>query len=354
MREGSEPNRVEIGLIGDSAQDPLLFARIRSLFSAQAVVVSREAALFDAKSVLQPERADTVYLWIRVSPQGTARVYLALRQGGGSARYLFREVRLESGLDEVGSETLAQVTHSSAQALWLREQQTPQHEVVAALQEEAEVDRASGGSSVSGAVGTSSLGSSSVSIRPVSLRPTEAKDAPRFRFGASAGYTGHASGAEGWFHEPGGSLNFEYRGQLSLRLAARYLVPTEFDVMPARVRLTGASGEVRLGWVMGISLFRVRLEAGLGLLIASCRSSLIEGQESQAESSTPQNFDRGYAVAAGSLELPLGATWLALGADLRAPFRKTSYEIGGQEGAVLSSMMSPGATLEFGLWFDRL
>src|SRR5690606_24983110 len=91
----------------------------------------------DAGAVLQPARADTLYLWIRLSSGVRARVYLATREESESgARYLFRDVELDSGLDEVGSETLAQVAHSAAEALWRREEHTPKPELVEALEVE--------------------------------------------------------------------------------------------------------------------------------------------------------------------------------------------------------------------------
>ncbi|HYQ31127.1 MAG TPA: hypothetical protein VER04_28025, partial [Polyangiaceae bacterium] len=121
--------RVEIALIGNTEQDPALFERIRSLFSEQTLVLQRDSERIDQGAVLLPQRADTVYIWIRVAERN-ARVYLALAEEGGPARYLFREVALDAGVDEVGGETLAEIAHSSAQALWLRQLQTPRQALV--------------------------------------------------------------------------------------------------------------------------------------------------------------------------------------------------------------------------------
>jgi hypothetical protein len=357
----AELGRVEIALVGDSEQDPVLFERIRSLFSPQTAVVLRSGNRFDPRAVLRPERADTVYLWLRVTRRTAARVYLALREEDGSARYLFREVKLEAGLDEVGSETLAQVAHSSAQALWLRERQTSRQELVAALEHEDEppVPLAAAGPS------KAAPASSTTPIRVMPPASNESSSAPELehepasqarptlvRFALGASYAMHASGGEGWLHEPGAFLAFEYRDRVSLRLAGRYLVPTEFDTTPARVRLSGASGELRAGWLSGgASRPRVRLEMGLGFLLAHAEGSLA-ADEPKAHVSPAQDFERTYALGSAAFEWPLGPLWLAAAADLRVPFHKTFYEVGGQSGASESSALSPGGTLELGMGFE--
>src|SRR3954468_10933399 len=66
--------RLEIALVGDVEQDPVLFERIRSLFSPQTAVVLRDGNRIDQREVLLPERTDTVYVWIRVTKRTEARV----------------------------------------------------------------------------------------------------------------------------------------------------------------------------------------------------------------------------------------------------------------------------------------
>jgi len=343
-------SRVDIALIGDVEQDPLLFERIRSLFPAQTALIRRDVDRIDQRAVLLPERADTVYIWIRVTERTNARVYLALSEEGGRARYLFREIRLDAGLDEVGGETLAEVAHSSAQALWLRELQTPRQTLVAALEREEELPR---GAPLRGdAAATAPVTVTSPdSLHPPAARRADARASP-LRLALGASDTAHTSGAEGWLHEPGAFLAFEYRALLSLRAAVRYLVPAEFDLPPARVGLSGVSGELRAGWLSGdAKRMRVRLEAGLGVLWGRAQASIVVDQP-KARALDAQDFERVYALAAATFEWPLGPAWLAAGADLRVPVRTTSYEVAGQSGASLSPALSPGGSLEVGIGFD--
>lgn len=342
--------RVEIALIGNAEQDPALFERIRSLFPAQTQVLQRDADRIEQSAVLLPQRADTVYIWIRVAERN-ARVYLALGEEGGSARYLFREIGLETGVDEVGGETLAEIAHSSAQALWLHKSQTPRQALVEALEREEEAPH------------VAPLPATAAPLRPVVVHETS--DSPplpatqRFeprpstlRLGLGASDTLHASGVEGWLHEPGAFLTFEFRAHLSLRIAVRYLVPTDFDLPPARVRLSGPSSEVRGGWLShGAGKMRLRLEAGLGLFWARAQAS-IAAEQPQAHALERQDFARVYALAAATFEWPLGPAWLAAGADLRMPLQATAYEIGGLGGARVTPALCPGGSLELGIGFD--
>ncbi len=329
---------VEIALVAEADRDPLLFERIRSLFAADTAVTRRGVDRLDVNAVLRPERTDTVYLWIRISEQSAARVYLSVTEADGNSRYLVRELQLDAGLDEVGSEMLAQVVHSSVQALWRREQQTSRQAVLAALEREIEPPPPA---------------PAPVPVAPAP-RPA-AKPEPKtasLRFAVGASDTAHASGAEGWLHEPGAFLAFEHSARLSLRVAVRYLVPTEFDVLPARVRLSGSSAELRAGWLSsGPTHVRVRLEAGLGILLAHVGSSLA-AMEPPAHASTGRDVERVHALAAAAIEWPLGPAWLAAGADLRVPLRRTSYDIGGGSGGRESASLSPGGMLEIGVGFE--
>jgi hypothetical protein len=342
--------RVDIALIGDAEQDPLLFERIRSLFPSETALVRRDVARIDQREVLLPERADTVYIWIRITERTNARVYLALSEEGGRARYLFREVKLDAGLDEVGGETLAEVAHSSAQALWLRELQTPRQTLVAALEREHEPPRDASPPLSDALVRPASVASPD-SLRAPEKPRSDARVSPvRVALGASD--TAHSSGAEGWLHEPGAFLAFEYRALLSLRAAVRYLVPAEFDLEPARVSLSGVSGEARAGWLSGDARrMRVRLEAGLGMLFGHAQASIVVDQP-KARALDAQDFQRVYGLAAATFEWPLGPAWIAAGADLRIPLQTTSYEVAGQSGASLSPTLSPGGSLELGIGFD--
>lgn len=130
----SGPPHVQVMLVGDAQSDPTLFARIRSLFDPQTEIALHRADRLDSTAVLKSGNPDTVYLWITLQNRSGARVYASARESNSAAaRYLFREVRLASGLDEVGDELLAHVAHSCAKALWAHEKQMPSPEIAAEL-----------------------------------------------------------------------------------------------------------------------------------------------------------------------------------------------------------------------------
>ena len=342
--------RVEVAMLGDVERDPVLFERIRSLFSEQTTVVPSAEHQLDQRAVLRPRHVDTVYIWIRVTERSAARVYLTLAERGGRARYLFREVRLDSGLDEVGGETLAQVAHSSAQALWLREQQSSREALVDALAREAEHAPLSSTDST-----PPSLVPAPVSTADDSPEPAHAsarsKSGP-LRLGIGVSGATHSSGSEGFLQEVGVLFAFEYRGWFSLRTKISYLVPTDFGVPPARVHLTGATGELRAGWSSkDATRMRVRLEAGLGALLGRAQSTIIDEQP-RAHALAAQDVQRAYALAAAGFEWPVGPAWVGASVDLRVPFGKTSYEVAGQAGATTSASLCPGGSLEVGFGFD--
>jgi hypothetical protein len=335
-------------MVGDVARDPLLFERVRSLFSAATSVVASEETRLDERSVLSPRRADTAYIWIRVSPLGAAQVYLTLAARGEKARYLLREVGLDSGLDEVGSETLAEVAHSSAQALWRHEQQSSRQTLVDALQR-AEPS--------SPPPATPPAPTATIGVAPAARddSPPSRHSRPRpevLRLGIGAMGTLHGAGDEGWRQEWGAIVALEYRGWLSLRTAARYLVPTDFGVPPARVHLSGGAGELRAGWLSApATRMRVRLEAGLGALLLGTSATITDAQP-KAHALGATDFLRGYALGALGVEWPIGPAWVATGFDVRFPISSTSYEVAGETGRATSPWWDPGASLEIGFGFD--
>jgi len=162
----------------------------------------------------------------------------------------------------------------------------------------------------------------------------------------------HSSGSEGFLQEVGVFFGLEYRRRLTLRTAARYLLPTSFEVAPARVHLSGAAAEVRAGWLSTDAMtVRIRLEAGLGALLGRARATIVDEQP-KAHALAGRAIHRGYALAAAGVEWPLGPAWIATSVDLRVPFATTAYEVAGQPNALTSAAISPGGSLEVGFGFD--
>jgi hypothetical protein len=109
---------VDVILVGRAGSDALLDERIRSWFGPEArLSITRERVL-TAESVLAARTARGVAVWVTLRAPGEARLYFAASgESEGATRYLLRDVPLDSGFDEIGSERVAQVVHSSVTAL---------------------------------------------------------------------------------------------------------------------------------------------------------------------------------------------------------------------------------------------
>jgi hypothetical protein len=116
--ESAQPLQVEIVLVGAGADDLVLGARVQSWFGASAVVsVSRQDALV-IDNVLKPRTDRHALAWLTLRSPTVARIYFAFPgEKGAAPRYLYRDVPIEHGLDEIGSERVAQVVHSSISAI---------------------------------------------------------------------------------------------------------------------------------------------------------------------------------------------------------------------------------------------
>ena len=354
----STPPRVEVTLAGDALGDPALFARIRSLFSpATSVVLSLDDPL-DAGAVLAPLHADAVYVRLRVQGRG-ARLYLSAREDApaSAARYLVHDVRLDAALDEVGSETLAEIAHSLTEALWRYERQTPKTEVVAALEDDVGVRSSPAGRSASRGADSARAARSQAPLQDAGVTEHSAwQRSSALRALFTIGDAVHAAGDEGLLHEPGVFLRAEFLQRFSLGIGASYLIPNEFVVAPIEspvlVRLRGASGELRAGWSAGELLgARARFEAGVGVLFASWSAALAT-EDPRARANPSQRFDRWYGLGSVALEWPIGPLRLAARAELRVPWRRTSYEIAGTNSSSSSGGVHPGGGLELGFLFD--
>jgi hypothetical protein len=112
----SGATRVEIVLVGRAASDGSLAERIRSWFGPDAVLSITNETTLAADRVLGPHSTG-VAVWVTLRAE-SARLYFAAHGDEQEAtRYLVRDVPLDAGLDEIGSERVAQVVHSSVTAL---------------------------------------------------------------------------------------------------------------------------------------------------------------------------------------------------------------------------------------------
>lgn len=109
---------VDIILVGGAGSDALLDERIRSWFGPETTLSITRERVLTAESVLQARSSRGVAVWVTLRKPDEARLYFAASvEREGATRYLLRDVPLDGGFDEVGSERVAQVVHSSVTAL---------------------------------------------------------------------------------------------------------------------------------------------------------------------------------------------------------------------------------------------
>ena len=115
----ARPLAVDVALVGGASSQGSLAVRIRSWFGTETRLSIETERTLSAERVLAPLAAGHVAVWVTLRSPNEARLYFAAPSERGSVpRYLVRDVPLEWGLDEVGSERVAQVVHSSVSALF--------------------------------------------------------------------------------------------------------------------------------------------------------------------------------------------------------------------------------------------
>lgn len=116
--DASTATPVEIVIVGRAGSDALLDQRIQSWFGPEtALSITRERVLM-AESVLAGRSSRGVTVWVTLRTRNEARLYFAAAsEAEEPTRYLLRDVQLDDGLGEIGSERVAQVVHSSVTAL---------------------------------------------------------------------------------------------------------------------------------------------------------------------------------------------------------------------------------------------
>lgn len=348
-QERSTPSAVVLILVGQAQGEHSLFKRIRSLFEPDTRFAIDQRAELDRDAVLQPPIPDTLYVWISFDGRMRARVYVATReQNAGSPRYLYRDIELHGGLDEIGSETIAQVAHSSARALWVRDRETSRSVLISALDAD-EATQPSMQSEPTPASGEVNREPSRLARHTwVRLYPKAFSVPERTQLTAAASFASYASGGEGWLNQFGASLMATFWRQFSVRVAAAYLVPRHFDAPLTQIALTGASAEFRLGWKSPAAHgFRGHLEAGLGLF-ATTWSAAATPPASERPGASQRRI---FTLGAIGCERSVGPLVLAARFELRIPTRDTTYEVvgGTNDLRAVHTWLNPGFAIEVGL-----
>jgi hypothetical protein len=332
--------RVDIVLVGRARAEGSLAARIQSWFGQTARLSIAAEAKLVAERVLGPLPARHICVWLTLRSSQEARIYFAV--GGetrAGTRYLVRDVPLEDGFDEIGSERVAQVVHSSVTALI---------EGSIAVAERVEIERA--------------LAPAAPPLAPAPTVPARPRTDAASRTSAvspllGAFYRGAFSGEEGFAHGPGvvlgASLEFH---ELATGLVARgyWALPRaeRFDEVVLTFESLGALLGARGVWRVN-RRFAVDVEVGAGLTWVSYDPKLAAPTGPVPRGSG--DHVRQYYFVGFGIGPVLGPrrTGARLGLDYYPA--RTRYELAGASGApsrrvAESSRLQPTASIE--LLFD--
>jgi hypothetical protein len=363
--EVAQPPRVIVFSVERLDQTGDFYARLRSWFDAGTRVELRTVTVLDEDSIVKPTEGATIYAFISQPLRAQLRIYLSMRDPSTQqVRHGFREMSLESGLDEVGVESLAEVIHSSAAALWQHQQQVSEERLLSKLHSDLAslgatapasdtVPKSVPSSPPKGARRDSRVRIVSAFVTPVDPIAPDAQRTTR-SVGAAIGasYAAYRLGDEGWQFAPGGFVAID-RGW-SLRVTASYLRESSFDVGPARVTLGGVAFDARLGaafWGSKPWRLRMRPEIGIGL-----RRTVWSATANVPAVAAPGDTSwRDYGVGAWTTELLLGPIWVGIRGELLVTFRRTSYDVqaSGAAQASATSQIGPGIGLEIGIPFTQ-
>ena len=327
--------KVWVVLVGALADDPVFAARITSWFSADRFQVDvRKARWLEPKQVLAPTGDAAVHVWVTLNGTTVARLYFASEHGpGGSPSYFLRELRLESGLDEIGAEHVAEVLNLSTQAFLEGQAESEREELEQMLRAEPAAEPPPP------AAPKPSPPVPSASVRAVAKpRRDSVRDARR-AWGARVGYAASYRADEGMWHGPSAALELWPWKRLGLRAAVLGALPSERELSPLELRFYGAAfvlaptlrhalgADIDLQWFVGPSLELVRY--------APLRPLDADYQAGVAATEARPAFTGGVGAVWGRRPL------LALVAQATLPLTKTHYDVVRASGREVIGRASP-------------
>jgi hypothetical protein len=310
--------RVEIVLVGKLGQDPVFAARVTSWFRPERFTVElRRARYLDPRQVLAPAGNADVHVWVTLSGDNLARLYFSsAAHSGRSESYFLRDLRLESGLDEIGAEHVAEVLHLSTQAFLDGQALSAREELERTLQAEPAPTREP-------PPAARPVGSVT---RPVDeLAPATRRPAARREWGAGVGYGVSYRADEGIWHGPRASLEALLLRRFGLRVAAAGALPQTRELEPLALRFFGASflvaasfrhelgSRVELEWFGGPGLEVVRYEP-----VQPLSSDYIA-----ARAATEARPEAGVGLCASLI----GSPRVSVMAEATVPLTRTHYDV---------------------------
>jgi len=242
---------VHIALVGKLAREPSLPERFSSWFDAARYRVSvREQPVLDTEKVLSPPPDAAVYVWVTLRSDTEARLYFATASADRPALYALRELRLDSGLDEVAAERLSQIVHLSALALFDGQGEHERVEVARRLEEAASANPATAAARQPPppAVAPPPPPVPPPALQPAREPPRPVPEATASFFDFGVGYALSPRTDEGLWHGPALHAGLHFRVGFLLEFEGQGFLPTEQDIQSVRLRFWGLGLGVGAGW----------------------------------------------------------------------------------------------------------
>ena len=339
--ESAQRLNVDVMLVARASSEGSLAERIRSWFGAEAELSIAAEPLLSAERVLATPRAGHVGVWVTLRSITEARLYFAAPgEGHAKPRYLVRDVPVEHGLDEVGSERIAQVVHSSVSALIEGAVEGTERPVLERALEVAP-PRASAPARTT---------PEPVEPVPSTLLPARSEPMqPAFLLGGF--YRAALAGDEGVAHGPGVALGFGVESETyALALVGRgsYVLPRSRSFKGLALRLAGPWA--RAGLRLGRALAGLRCELELGAGFDWVRREATAPRESELIERAAATDRRSFFFASLGASYAFGSIRFAPRLELSGYANRTRYLVadGGRSHQELaaSSRLQPALLVE--------
>jgi hypothetical protein len=309
--DATAPPLIELALVGELPESEALSTRILSWFRGLPTLTS-VSRLHDLEpnAVFRARERPGVGVWALSRSPALLRLFFAVEGVGDRPRYLVRDVTLESGLDEVGMERVAQLVYLSALALWSGQAESTRRDVELGL------------------------GVSEPAVAPPpsspAAAPLQAAGRPRRqRLVIGFEYIGRYAGPAGLSHGPGATLGLALPAagfSWGPRLHAQLLLPHREDAQSVELELRGSSFALGLvtAFAVGARDF-VQAEVGAGL--DAVRFRVVSVPESSFVANTSTLDFQPYTYVSAGVETEVGFVRVGAAALLALALVRTHYDV---------------------------
>lgn len=258
-------NRLTITVVTAESGVPTLRERVGSWFSDGTEVEVGVAAALPSEDLFAAAPGE-LQVWVVQLSAERALVMFSNAAGRDGARYLLREVRLVSGLDELGLERLASVIHTASLALRAGIEGAERPAVEKELIEAGLLPNSAPAAPAPAPVEPSAP--APAPLLALDGPPTRALTAPpgRISFLLAAGYAARARGAEQLGHGPLLALGLQLprsRARFLAQVSAHLLFRSEFDAGAFRASVQTNALRLHVGAEPTLAQ-RLRLQVLLG------------------------------------------------------------------------------------------